>query len=249
MFLYFSVAIAPVFIILAYIYVRDKYNKEPVGLLIKCLVGGMVSVIPVLIFGLILSLFLPAFGRVSDAFFQSFFIAALNEEFFKFLFVMAIAWNSVHFDERFDGIVYAVYVSLGFALVENILYVFSAEEVFMLGNIAPQLELGILRAFTAVPAHAIFGITMGYFIGMAKFNREKRGNYLILALLIPILLHGFYNFVLFMQEYWLLFVFLGYLIFLYIFGFRKIGELAKYKKELENHPDYVPPQEDENQMQ
>lgn len=200
-------------------------------MLLLSFVGGMLTVIPVLIFGFILQLFYPDLGIIIGSFYDSFFIAALNEELFKFVAVMVIVWNSKYFDEKFDGIVYAVYVSLGFALVENILFVFSAGDVIVWGFFDPRTETGILRAFTAVPAHAIFGITMGYFIGQAKFNLEKRGTLLTSALLLPILLHGLYNFIIFIQNYWLFFIFILYLLFLYVFGFRKINQAAREKEE------------------
>lgn len=216
--LYLSLAVAPVLIILVYIYVRDKYNKEPIWLLLLLFFAGMFSVIPVLITGYFTELLSGYFQGLYKSAYHAFVQAALVEEFFKLFFVFVIVWWNKHFDERFDGIVYAVFVSMGFALVENILYVFDY-----------GATTGLIRIFTAVPAHAIFAISMGYYLGRAKFDANRRALYLLLAFIVPVLLHGFYDFVLMAGLPWLLLVFVVYLIFMYIYGFRHLKILAKYK--------------------
>ncbi|MDD3859874.1 MAG: PrsW family glutamic-type intramembrane protease [Bacteroidales bacterium] len=216
--IYLTISFAPVLIILTYIYVRDKFNREPFWLLFLSVLGGMFSVIPVLLVGIVTELFSPLFQGLQLAFYHAFIQAAFVEELFKLLVVLILVWGSRHFDERFDGIVYAVFVSMGFALVENIMYVFGG-----------GLQVGLLRMITAVPAHAIFGIAMGYYLGLAKFNPWKRSTYLALAFIVPWLLHGFYDFVIMAGYEWLLVVFIIYLIFMYIYGFRKIRELARLK--------------------
>ncbi|HOM36011.1 MAG TPA: PrsW family glutamic-type intramembrane protease [Bacteroidales bacterium] len=220
--IYLSLAIAPVVIILFSIYISDSYNREPIGLLLLTLFAGMLAVIPVLIAGVVLSVFEGFFySKVDLAFFQSFIQAGFIEELFKFLAVLLLIWRNKNFDEKYDGIVYAVFVSMGFALVENILYVFG----YGMGT-------GIIRAFTAVPAHAIFGISMGYYLGLAKFKPSRRSTYLALAFIVPWMLHGFYDFILFLEIDWLLIIFVIYLIFLYIFGLNRIIKLYKTKKQI-----------------
>jgi RsiW-degrading membrane proteinase PrsW (M82 family) len=216
--IYLSLAFAPVLIILTYIYIRDKFNREPFWLLFLSVLGGMFSVIPVLIVGYVTELFAPLFQGIQLAFYHAFIQAGFVEELFKLLVVLILVWRSRHFDERFDGIVYAVFVSMGFALVENIMYVFGG-----------GLVTGLVRIITAVPAHAIFGIAMGYYLGMAKFNPWKRSTYMALAFIIPWLMHGFYDFVIMAGYEWLLIVFIVYLILMYIYGFRRIRELARLK--------------------
>ncbi|HNQ68129.1 MAG TPA: PrsW family glutamic-type intramembrane protease [Bacteroidales bacterium] len=216
--IYLSLAFAPVLIILTYIYIRDKFNREPFWLLFLSVLGGMFSVIPVLIVGIVTELFAPLFQGIQLAFYHAFIQAGFVEELFKLLVVLVLVWGSRHFDERFDGIVYAVFVSMGFALVENIMYVFGG-----------GLQVGALRMITAVPAHAIFGIAMGYYLGLAKFNPWKRSTYLVLAFIVPWLMHGFYDFVIMAGIEWLLIVFVVYLILMYIYGFRRIRELARLK--------------------
>lgn len=107
-------------------------------------------------------------------------------------------------------------LSLGFAAVENVLYV--------MGN---GFGTGISRAITAVPAHAIFGITMGFYFGLAKFYEKKRNQLKIKALFYPIILHGIYDFILFTRIEWLILVFIGFLVFLYLSGLKRIKELSK----------------------
>ena len=111
------------------------------------------------------------------------FIVALSEEIVKFLVLILYPYGQKFFNEPMDGIIYAVMISMGFATVENLLY---ADRF--------GLETTITRAFTAVPAHAVFAIISGYFVGLSKFNPAQKIKYLLLAFSLPILIHGIYNF-------------------------------------------------------
>jgi len=208
-------SLAPVFIILFYIYFRDKYDKEPIGLLVKSVIAGMLVVIPVLFVGRILMAIMPAMGKIGDAAYHAFVVAGTTEEVFKFLILYLLVWNSPSFNEKFDGIVYAVFVSLGFAAVENVLYVMDG-----------GLQTAMIRAITAVPAHAIFGISMGYYLGIAHMYDELRKPYIRKAILVPILLHGIYDFILMVEIDWLLILFVPYVIVLYVLGMKKIKVLS-----------------------
>jgi RsiW-degrading membrane proteinase PrsW (M82 family) len=209
------IALAPVFIIAIYIYIRDKYEREPVRLLLLSLIAGCIITIPVaFIEGLIASAGRDLSGWASAAW-TAFIVAACTEELFKFLALFLLIWRNRHFNEKFDGIVYACFISLGFAGVENILYVTDG-----------GMSVGVTRAFTAIPAHALFGVLMGYHFGLARFYPKERTERLILALFIPILVHGIYDFILMSGHPYLLFVFIPYLIFLWLFGFRRIRQLS-----------------------
>jgi len=208
-------SLAPVFIILFYIYFRDKYEKEPLGLLIKALLLGIVIVIPVIFVERLLMNLMPQFGKVAAAAYHAFVVAGTTEELFKFLALYMLVWKSPSFNEKFDGIVYAVFVSLGFAGVENVLYVIDG-----------GMQTALTRALTAVPAHAIYGITMGYYLGIARIYEEMKGRYLGMALLVPIVLHGIYDFILMVDIGWLLLLFFPYIIVLYIMGVKKIKVLS-----------------------
>ncbi len=183
-------AVAPILIIIIYIYLKDKYEKEPKRLLLKTfLLGAIVSIIITTILYLVFDFFLPLPDNfsVKQQFIKAFFVVALTEEFSKYVIVRYYAQPKHAFNEPFDGIVYAVMVSLGFAFTENIMYVFQG-----------GYEVALLRAFTAVPAHATFGILMGYFMGKAKFNGKRIPDNL-LGLSLAILFHGAYDFFLFIE--------------------------------------------------
>jgi len=215
------VSIAPIFIIGFYIYFRDKYEKEPIGILLRAFFAGALSVIPILPIEIGLGkIYEIYFSNNSDiiitASYDAFVVAAFTEELFKFLFFALLIWRNKNFNEKYDGIVYAVFVSLGFAAVENVLYVFEN-----------GMGTGILRAFTAVPAHAIFGITMGYFLGLAKMlDYNKKAN-IIKALVFPIILHGIYDFMLMSEQPFLLLLFIPFMIFMFIYGNRRMKEHTK----------------------
>ena len=219
------VALAPVFIIGAYVYYRDKYDREPVGLLLKALAAGAVAVIPILLLEEFLSLFRPFFTGISGAAYTAFVIAGFSEELFKFLAVFLLFWKSKHFNEKFDGIVYAVFVSLGFAGVENVLYVLDG-----------GMSTGMVRALTAVPAHAVFGVSMGFYLGLAKFYEKEKKQHLCKALLVPILLHGIYDFILMTGINWLLVFWAGFVVYLYLTGLKRMKKLSAqsiYKTDYE----------------
>lgn len=208
-------ALAPVFIIAGYIWFRDKYEKEPLRLLILALVAGALTVFPILFLEQFLDGFSGLFPGLMAAAWKAFAVAAFSEELLKFIALYLLIWKSPEFNEKFDGIVYAVFVSLGFAAVENVLYVTGS-----------GFSTGISRAITAVPAHAIFGVTMGFYFGMARFFERERMQFKAKALLYPILLHGIYDFILFTGMEWLTVVFIGFLVFLYFSGLKRIKKLS-----------------------
>jgi protease PrsW len=179
-----SLALAPGAAIILFIYLKDKHEREPLSLLvISFLYGGLSTVITLLISLPVNFLILTREDDLLHQFFNAFFKVALVEEFSKFIFVRFILYNNKNFNEPFDGIVYAVMVSMGFATVENIIYVFQY-----------GYATGVLRMFTAVPAHAAFGILMGYFIGKSKFTHRKEFYYGMVALLTATLFHGLYDY-------------------------------------------------------
>ncbi len=183
-------AIAPAFIIIIFIYIKDKYEKEPKRVMLySFLLGAIVSVLFSTILYVLFDFFLPLpdDNSIIQQFIKAFFVVALIEEFSKYVIVRYYSQPRKAFNEPFDGIVYAVIVSMGFALVENLIYVFQG-----------GWEVAIIRAFTAVPAHATFGVLMGYFMGKAKFNGKRIADNLI-GLSLAILFHGAYDFFLFIK--------------------------------------------------
>jgi RsiW-degrading membrane proteinase PrsW (M82 family) len=183
-------ATTPVFIIIIYIYLKDKYEREPKRLMLfNFLFGAIVSIIITTFLYVIIDIQLPLRNKTSvfEQFIKAFFVVGLTEEFSKYIIVRYYAQPHKEFNEPFDGIVYAVMVSMGFAATENIMYVFQG-----------GIETAVIRAFTAVPAHAIFAILMGYFMGKAKFS-NNRVILNLTGLLLAALFHGTYDFFLFID--------------------------------------------------
>ncbi len=184
-------ALAPVITIIIYIYVKDKYEKESIKLLFfNFLMGGVISILVSTVLYMFYNAYIPKAlpFSVQDQFVKAFFIVACIEEFSKYIVVRYYAQPKKDFNEPFDGIIYAVMVSMGFAAVENIMYVFNG-----------GLEVAFLRALTAVPAHATFGVLMGYFMGIAKFSGKHRVKWNLVGLLLAILFHGSYDFFMFIN--------------------------------------------------
>ena len=208
-------ALAPAVILMMYVYFRDKYEKEPVKLILKGILLGVVIIFPV---GLIEN-YLIGFGtglaKIPKAAFDGFIVAGATEEAFKYFVVFILIWRNRNFNEKFDGIVYAVSVALGFAAIENLFYVFSEN----------SMQVGLLRAFTAVPGHTIFGIVMGFYLGLARFSIKYRSKYLLLAFIVPWLMHGFYDFLIMSGHPVLILAFIPFLIFMYRIGLKRMKEL------------------------
>ena len=216
-----TVSLAPVVIIAAYIYFRDKYEKEPVFLLLLSLLAGAFITLPIAVSESLLAKLSVNFEGLMKPFWHAFVVAGFTEELFKYLAMFLLIWKRREFNEKFDGIVYAVFISLGFAGVENIMYVAQGGQV-----------TGLIRAFTAVPAHAFFGITMGYFFGYAKFRQRYRLAWKIKALVYPVILHGIYDFILMVGIDWLLIVFIGFVILMYIIALKRMKKLSAESTEM-----------------
>jgi RsiW-degrading membrane proteinase PrsW (M82 family) len=178
-----AIALAPGAAIGLYIYWKDKHEREPLGLLVKSFFFGVISTLITLLISWPISRLVPLDPTsVTQQAVHAFLLVALIEEFSKFIFVRWVLYPNKNFNEPFDGIVYSLTVSLGFAGLENILYVLDG-----------GVETAVLRMFTAVPAHASFGVLMGYFLGKAKFE-HKKAHYAIYALGVATLFHGAYDY-------------------------------------------------------
>jgi protease PrsW len=185
-----GLALAPGTAIGIYIYLKDKHEREPLSLLLVSFFYGILSTIITLVISWSLNMLILAHeSNVINQFAEAFFKVALVEEFSKFIFVRFILFNNKNFNEPFDGIVYAVMVSMGFATLENIIYVYNY-----------GFTTAILRMFTAVPAHATFGVLMGYFLGKAKFSHNKKFFYSLMGLFTATLFHGAYDYFWFIAE-------------------------------------------------
>ena len=210
------ISVAPVLVIALYIYIRDKYEKEPLVCLLKALISGVLIVFPVVFVEKLLYGLAPVSADLGGAAYNAFVVASFTEEGFKYLAFIILFLSNRNFNEKFDGIVYAVFISLGFAAVENIMYVFRG-----------GYQVGYLRALTAVPAHALFGTVMGYHFGIARFYPVRRISSLILAFLMPFAWHGLYDFLIMSQRQVMLLIFIPVVIYFWINGFQRLSRLSK----------------------
>ena len=181
-------ALAPGIAIAFYIYYKDHHEPEPVRLLVMSFIFGMISVFLALAINVQLNRFLDIDDDTlwSQAI-HAFLVVAFVEELCKFTFVRGLLYPQKDFNEAFDGIVYSVMVAMGFATAENIYYVLNG-----------GVEIAFLRMFSAVPAHGVFAVIMGFFIGEAKFLHRNEIFYLLAGLLIATAVHGLYDLFLFM---------------------------------------------------
>lgn len=217
-----ALAVAPGIAISLFIYFKDKYNKEPLGLLLWLFILGMFSTIPAIIVQIAFTK--PVGQLMGEGVFYtavfSYIIVALSEEGSKFLVIRFFAFKRKAFDDPFDGIIYTVMVGMGFATLENIGYV--TEHGF---------ATGITRMFLSVPAHATFAVLMGYHVGLAKFDPANRTKYFILAVFWPVLFHGTFDFFLFLGNTALHFI--GAIVS-FIIAVRLSLKLIRKKQQLSN---------------
>lgn len=203
-------ALAPGLALLTYFYLKDRYDQEPLHMVVKVFLLGFLIVFPVMIVqrGMILWL-------GDNPVVESLIISAGVEELLKWFVLYHLIFNHTEFDEPYDGILYATAISLGFATVENIMYAWYSQAAF-----GPML----IRALLPVSGHAMFGIIMGYYFGHAKFPGTKPNRvFLILSLLLPWMWHGLYDLILnMMANYWLWFI-IPLMVLLWYGGMGKIS--------------------------
>ena len=220
----FILGILPAALLMRYIYKKDRIDKEPKGLLtLLFFLGAASTIFAALIENIgedIIDDYLYTDSMVFLAI-DAFLIVALAEELGKYFVVKKFAWNNAAFNTTFDAVVYAVFASLGFATLENILYLLDG-----------SVYTAIVRGILSVPGHAIDAVFMGNYLGIAKRcealgdNKGKKEN-LRKALLMPVLTHGFYDFCLFAQTPISLLSFLVYEIIITVYTIKKVNKLSK----------------------
>ncbi len=216
-------ALIPGVIIIVFIFRKDKVEHEPIGLLLKLVLFGAISCVPAVFLELLIGNYGPRFaeGTVAFAVFEAFCVAGLCEEACKYTLLHLGSWRDRNFDYRFDGIVYGVCVSVGFALLENVMYVMSG-----------GLEVAVMRGVLAVPLHAFCGVFMGVYYGAAKKaaidgNRGLVTICKIESLLVPILIHGIYDFLAFMGTDVTSVILLVFVGFMYFFAIKEVNKFAR----------------------
>lgn len=178
-------AIAPALAVCGYIIHKDRFKKNPFKLVLAAFLFGAFSIFPAAIGSSLGGSFIVKEGNVINTALFAFLAVALSEEFAKFFFLRYILFKRKGFNEPFDGIVYAVMAGMGFAAFENIFYVTQG-----------SYSISIMQMLTAIPAHAVFAVVMGYHVGLAKFDLTHKNELLRKGLIIPVLLHGTYTFLL-----------------------------------------------------
>ena len=216
------ITIVPSILILLYFFLSDKF-KEPKGSIALVFFLGICICLPA---GYINSFMENNFKDIfSERLLFSFLGPAWCEELLKFIILYFIVLKRNEFNERMDGIVYGVAVSLGFATLENYEYVFILAEKW---EIEPY-TMAILRSYSAVPMHGLLGCVMGFYFGMYSFTANKK--YLILCLLIPFVIHGLYNFLSYPYHFMILGILVIYTIVLHS-NFKKYQKTKKVETEI-----------------
>jgi len=191
----FILALAPGLAMLWYIRHLDKYEPEPWSMIGLAFLAGCLSTIPAIIIEMLLKTPVAGFwGTVYGAF----VVAAMTEELCKGALAWGFMWRKPQFNEVMDGIVYFGAAHMGFAITENLLYIFVNTDL----NIVRALMTGFARTTTAVPLHVINGMIMGYHAGMFRYaqNQREKWSHLLQAILVPIALHGIYDVAAFNQD-------------------------------------------------
>lgn len=220
------IAILPVIYLCKYVYEKDT-RKEPIYILKKFFVFGIISTV----FASIMEKYMSTILSSDDQIFASegywgLFVNVLVgvgiiEELSKYLVILFLGYNNNEFDQTYDIVVYSVYTSLGFACFENILY-----------SLEGGIGTAVMRMFTAVPGHACFGVMMGYYFSKAKIANIN-GNiigaifYKILALVIPSILHAFYDSLVMVQNEIYFLIWIVYVIMLFVVSIKKVNKLAE----------------------
>lgn len=186
-----AAALAPALFMLHFVYVRDKFEREPLGQVLFVYFLSFFTVIPALVWQLSAPKW-EEYGLGGIAL-SVWGVIALSEETCKYLALRWLAVNHRSFNEVYDGILYSVAASLGFATIENIMYVFGAG--------GEGMSVALLRAFLSVPGHALWGVIMGYYVGRARFAPPEHKTRLVLTGWgLAVFWHGLYNFFAFGSE-------------------------------------------------
>lgn len=224
LFILFSVAIAPSLALLSYFYLRREIESEPSRLLFYAFLYGAILTFPILFIQYIVQ----AETVLTDTSFWSGSLSAVLEEFFKWLILLIAIYKQTKFPDPYDGILYGASVSLGFATVENILYLVSF-----------GIDTAFIRAILPVSSHALFGVVMGYYLGRAQFVKGREKLLLSLALFAPLGLHFIYNSLLYSAEDKIM-IWSGFMLILWMFGLSRVKQAhaLSRKYRLTKHPLY-----------
>lgn len=226
MFILLSVAIAPALALLSYFYLKREIAEEPSKLLLHTFIYGAILTFPILFIQHVIE----EEKVLTSLFVHQSLVTSALEEFFKWLILIIAIYKHVEFDDPYDGILYGASVSLGFATVENILFLLNY-----------GMDQAFLRALLPVSSHALFGVVMGYYLGRAKFTDSKTAKFEITySFLASFVLHSIYNSILFINGIDLILI-VPFMLFLWIFGLSRVkkAHIFMRTKRFEHHEYFV----------
>ena len=224
-------SLLPGILIGVWVYYQDKYEKEPVKLMLRAFFYGCLSTIPAMIFQVAFKNFENPESMIETAFF-TFAVVAFSEETSKYFFLRRYIYPNTEFDEPVDGVIYGTMIGMGFATTENILYVLGESGGY---------STAIGRAFTAVPAHAIFAIFMGAYMGIAKFYPGNKSFFMLKGWLLAVFFHGLYDFFLIQKAHEEL---MGLSLLTLVWGWVLAKRIIKVSQELSPFKDHPKGEED-----
>ena len=224
-----AAAVIPAVVLIIYVYRMDRLEKEPWSMIWRLALLGAISTALAQLTENAGIAILPHLARAGSKAYYAilcFVIVAVSEEGFKYLILKLRTWRAPSFNCRFDGIVYACAVSLGFSLWEHIMYV-----------TAYGMSTAIVRAITAIPGHACFGVFMGAFYGVAKQYETygaytESGLFRLLAVIVPVLLHGTYDYLAMRNDQGLLLVFIAFIAAMFFVAYKTVKKLSRTDRYL-----------------
>lgn len=228
------IAIMPSIILGYYVYIKDKEEKESLILLTKLFISGILACFLSILLTYVLNfltnidIFEINYHSIKEVLIHAFITVALIEETSKWFFTYFLTKNNKEYNYSFDIIIYASFVSLGFATFENVLYILASN----------RLDVAIIRSFTTVPGHLFFAVFMGYFLLKAKAITNQKHHlkvhlYKILSIIIPTLLHGFFDFCIMIKSINLILIFIFFLALLYLSSYFFVETLSEKDAKLE----------------
>lgn len=213
MFVLLTLAIAPGLALFSYFYLRKQIAKEPSRTLFHTFVYGAMMTFPILFIQHVFE----EEGIFTHVFFRDVMFTSGLEEFFKWLILLIAIYRHVEFQDAYDGILYGASISLGFATVENVLYLLTY-----------GTDIAFVRALLPVSSHALFGVVMGYYVGKAKFAVESNKNILLLmAFIAPYSLHFIYNGIFLVRQF-SLYMMVPFMLFLWWFALTRVKQAHIY---------------------
>ena len=232
-----SLCVIPSMLILWYIYIKDKSEKEPFYLIIILFIGGIISCLISILISIISKQYIPYLNmnyynmNIFEIFVKVFVVITLSEELTKWIINYITIWRNKNFKHIYDPIIYSACTTLGFATFENIIYVTNYHN--------NGIMIAIMRGLISIPSHAVFGIYSGFYLGISKNayvcdKKDKALKYKILSILVPIMLHFTFDILLIKTNIIKYSLFIIYLTILYITALKKIKRLSSVSKPLKS---------------